>query len=204
MRHKILDVIGDLSLFPVRLKAHIYAVKPSHALNVELAREIYKQYKHRQSQRVPFEAGPIGEGGMDTADIMKVLPHRFPFLMVDRIIGFEGTTKVIGQKAVTMNEPFFPGHFPGHPVMPGVLQVEAMAQVASLLLFKNTGVGGKIGYFMSADKVKWRKPVLPGDTLIIEVELTKSRGKIAKAFGVCRVKNEVVSEAELMFGIVDA
>jgi UDP-3-O-[3-hydroxymyristoyl] N-acetylglucosamine deacetylase/3-hydroxyacyl-[acyl-carrier-protein] dehydratase len=204
VRHKILDIIGDLSLFPVRLKAHIYAVKPSHALNVELAREIYKQYKHRQAQRAPAEGMPVGEGAMDAAEIMKVLPHRHPFLLVDRILGFEGTTKVVGQKAVTMNEPFFPGHFPGHPVMPGVLQVEAMAQVASILLFKNTGVGGKIGYFMSADKVKWRKPVLPGDTLIIEVEMTKFRGKVAKATGVCRVKNDIVSEAELMFGIVDA
>jgi UDP-3-O-[3-hydroxymyristoyl] N-acetylglucosamine deacetylase/3-hydroxyacyl-[acyl-carrier-protein] dehydratase len=204
VRHKILDIIGDLSLFPVRLKAHIYAVKPSHALNVELAREIYKHYKHRQAQRAPAEGMPVGEGAMDAADIMKVLPHRHPFLLVDRILGFEGTTRVIGQKAVTMNEPFFPGHFPGHPVMPGVLQVEAMAQVASILLFKNTGVGGKIGYFMSADKVKWRKPVLPGDTLIIEVEMTKFRGKVAKATGVCRVKNDIVSEAELMFGIVDA
>jgi UDP-3-O-[3-hydroxymyristoyl] N-acetylglucosamine deacetylase/3-hydroxyacyl-[acyl-carrier-protein] dehydratase len=204
VRHKILDIIGDLSLFPVRLKAHIYAVKPSHALNVELAREIYKQYKHRQAQRAPAEGMPIGEGGMDAAEIMKVLPHRYPFLLVDRILGFEGTTKIVGQKAVSMNEPFFPGHFPGHPVMPGVLQVEAMAQVASILLFKNTGVGGKIGYFMSADKVKWRKPVLPGDTLIIEVEMTKFRGKIAKATGLCRVKNDIVSEAELMFGIVDA
>jgi UDP-3-O-[3-hydroxymyristoyl] N-acetylglucosamine deacetylase/3-hydroxyacyl-[acyl-carrier-protein] dehydratase len=204
VRHKILDIIGDLSLFPARLKAHIYAVKPSHALNVELAREIYKHYKVRLAQRAPLEGMPIGEGGLDAAEIMKVLPHRHPFLLVDRILGFEGTTKVVGQKAVTMNEPFFPGHFPGHPVMPGVLQVEAMAQVASILLFKNTGVGGKIGYFMSADKVKWRKPVLPGDTLIIEVEMTKFRGKIAKATGVCRVKGEIVSEAELMFGIVDA
>jgi UDP-3-O-[3-hydroxymyristoyl] N-acetylglucosamine deacetylase/3-hydroxyacyl-[acyl-carrier-protein] dehydratase len=204
VRHKILDIIGDLSLFPCRLKAHIYAVKPSHALNVELARELYKQYKQRQAQRMPFEAAPMGDGSMDTADIMKVLPHRFPFLMVDRILGFEGNIKAVGQKAVTMNEPFFPGHFPGHPVMPGVLQVEAMAQVASILLNKATGVSGKIGYFMSADKVKWRKPVLPGDTLIIEVELTKQRGKIARAVGVCRVKNEIVSEAELMFGIIDA
>jgi UDP-3-O-[3-hydroxymyristoyl] N-acetylglucosamine deacetylase/3-hydroxyacyl-[acyl-carrier-protein] dehydratase len=204
VRHKILDVIGDLSLFPARLKAHIYAVKPSHALNVELAREVYKQYKQRQAQRVPFEGAPIGEGSMDTADIMKVLPHRFPFLLIDRILSFDGNNKIVGQKAVTMNEPFFPGHFPGHPVMPGVLQVEAMAQVASILLFKNTGVTGKFGYFMSADKVKWRKPVLPGDTLIIEVEMLKFRGKIAKASGCCRVKNEVVSEAELMFAIVDA
>jgi len=204
VRHKILDIIGDLSLFPARLKAHIYAVKPSHALNVELAKEIYKLYKNRLAQRMPFEQVPMGEGGMDTADIMKVLPHRFPFLLVDRILGFEGNTKAVGQKAVTMNEPFFPGHFPGHPVMPGVLQVEAMAQVASILLFKSTGIGGKIGYFMSADKVKWRKPVLPGDTLIIEVEMTRTRGKIARAVGVCRVKNEIVSEAELMFGMVDA
>jgi UDP-3-O-[3-hydroxymyristoyl] N-acetylglucosamine deacetylase/3-hydroxyacyl-[acyl-carrier-protein] dehydratase len=203
VRHKILDVIGDLSLFPVRLKAHIYAVKPSHALNVELAREIYKQYKHRQAAWAPADM-PIGEGSMDAADIMKVIPHRYPFLLVDRILGFDGKTKITGQKAVSMNEPFFPGHFPGHPVMPGVLQVEAMAQVASILLFKNTGIGGKIGYFMSADKVKWRKPVLPGDTLIIEVEMTKFRGKIAKANGVCKVKGDVVSEAELMFGIVDA
>jgi UDP-3-O-[3-hydroxymyristoyl] N-acetylglucosamine deacetylase/3-hydroxyacyl-[acyl-carrier-protein] dehydratase len=204
VRHKILDIIGDLSLFPLRLKAQIYAVKPSHALNVELAKEIYKQYKQRQAQRAPFEHVPIGEGGMDTQEIMQVLPHRFPFLLIDRILGFEGNTKAIGQKAVTMNEPFFPGHFPGHPVMPGVLQVEAMAQVASILLSRATGVSGKVGYFMSADKVKWRKPVLPGDTLIIEVELTRSRGKIARATGVCRVKNDIVSEAELMFGIIDA
>ena len=204
VRHKILDLIGDLSLFPGRLKAHIYAVKPSHGLNVELAREIYKQYKVRQSQRVPVDFVHSGEGGMDIADIMKVLPHRHPFLLVDRILGFEGTTKIVGQKAVTINEPFFPGHFPGHPVMPGVLQVEAMAQVASILMGRASGVAGKIGYFMSADKVKWRKPVVPGDTLIIEVELTKSRGKIARAFGVCRVKNEIVSEAELMFGYVDS
>jgi UDP-3-O-[3-hydroxymyristoyl] N-acetylglucosamine deacetylase/3-hydroxyacyl-[acyl-carrier-protein] dehydratase len=203
VRHKILDIIGDLSLFPVRLKAHIYAVKPSHALNVELAREIYKQYKQRQAQRLPVEYIPTGEGGMDTQDIMKILPHRFPFLLVDRILAFDGETKIVGQKAVTMNEPFFPGHFPGHPVMPGVLQVEAMAQVASILMCRNTGAGGKIGYFMSADKVKFRKPVLPGDTLIIEIELVKARGKIAKAVGVCRVKNDVVSEAELMFGLID-
>ena len=204
VRHKILDIIGDLSLFPGRLKAHIYAVKPSHALNVELAREIYKQYKQRQAQRMPVEYVFTGEGGMDTQDIMKILPHRFPFLLVDRILAFDGQNKIVGQKAVTMNEPFFPGHFPGHPVMPGVLQVEAMAQVASILMCRNTGAaGGKIGYFMSADKVKFRKPVLPGDTLIIEVEMVKSRGKISKAVGVCRVKNDIVSEGELMFGLID-
>jgi UDP-3-O-[3-hydroxymyristoyl] N-acetylglucosamine deacetylase/3-hydroxyacyl-[acyl-carrier-protein] dehydratase len=203
VRHKILDIIGDLSLFPARIKAHIYASKPSHGLNVELAREIYKQYKHRQAQRIPVEYVHSGEGGMDAQEIMRILPHRYPFLMVDRVLAFEGTTKAVGQKAVTVNEPFFPGHFPGHPVMPGVLQVEAMAQMASLMLSRSTGEAGRIGYFMSADKVKFRKPVLPGDTLIIEVELVKSRGKIARATGVCRVNNEIVSEAELMFGIID-
>jgi UDP-3-O-[3-hydroxymyristoyl] N-acetylglucosamine deacetylase/3-hydroxyacyl-[acyl-carrier-protein] dehydratase len=203
VRHKILDVIGDLSLFPARLKAHIYAVKPSHGLNVELAREIYKQYKQRQSQRIAFEYVHTGEGGMDTAEIMKILPHRYPFLMVDRVLAFEGNTKAVGQKAVTVNEPFFPGHFPGHPVMPGVLQLEAMAQMGSLMMSRSTGEAGQIGYFMSADKVKFRKPVLPGDTLIIEVELIKARGKIVRANGVCRVKGQIVSEAELLFGVVD-
>ena len=203
VRHKILDVIGDLSLLPFHLKAHLYAVKPSHGLNVELAREIYKQYQQRQARRVVADYVHSGEGGMDVQDIMKVLPHRFPFLMVDRVLSFDGPNKAVGQKAVTVNEPFFPGHFPGHPVMPGVLQVEAMAQMASLMLSRTTGDAGKIGYFMSADKVKFRKPVVPGDTLIIEVELIKARGKIARASGLCRVKNDIVSEAELMFGIID-
>jgi UDP-3-O-[3-hydroxymyristoyl] N-acetylglucosamine deacetylase/3-hydroxyacyl-[acyl-carrier-protein] dehydratase len=152
---------------------------------------------------MPVAAIPMGEGGMDAQDIMKILPHRYPFLLVDRVLAFDGQNKIVAQKAITMNEPYFPGHFPGHPVMPGVLQVEAMAQVASILVCRNTGSGGQIGYFMSADKVKFRKPVVPGDTLIIEVELTRARGKIAKAVGVCRVKNEIVSEGELMFGLVE-
>jgi UDP-3-O-[3-hydroxymyristoyl] N-acetylglucosamine deacetylase/3-hydroxyacyl-[acyl-carrier-protein] dehydratase len=203
VRHKILDVIGDLSLFPGRLKAHIYAVKPSHGLNVELAREIYKQFQTRQRQQMPVDYVHTGDGGLDAQEIMKILPHRYPFLLVDRILSFDGQTRAVGQKAVSMNEPFFPGHFPGHPVMPGVLQIEAMAQVASLLLSRTTNHEGKIGYFMSADKVKFRKLVVPGDTLIIEVELTRTRGKISRATCVCRVKNEIVSEGDLMFALVD-
>ncbi len=203
VRHKILDIIGDLSLFPCRIKAHIYAVKPSHGLNVELARELYKGYKQRQAQMLPMSTVRMSDSGMDAQEIMKILPHRYPFLMVDRILSFDGT-KAVGQKAVTMNEPFFPGHFPGHPVMPGVLQVEAMAQVASILMCKQReSVAGKLGYFMSADKVKWRKPVVPGDTLIIEVELTKSRGKVGRASAVCKVNDEIVSEGELMFALID-
>ena len=124
--------------------------------------------------------------------------------MVDRIVGFEGDTKCIGLKTVTINEPFFPGHFPGHPVMPGVLQIEAMAQVASILLFKLSKSTSRIGYFMSADDVKFRKPVVPGDTIYIHAELTKHRGhRLAKAKCHCVVNEAVVSEAELMFTFVD-
>ena len=131
---------------------------------------------------------------------MQILPHRYPFLMVDRILGFEGETKCIGMKTVSINEPFFQGHFPGHPVMPGVMQVEAMAQVASILLFKLAKTSSRLGYFMSADEVKFRKPVFPGDTIFIHAELTKARGnRLAKAKCHCVVNDAVVSEGELMF-----
>ena len=137
-------------------------------------------------------------------EILESLPHRYPFLMVDRILGFEGETKCTGVKSITINEPYFQGHFPGHPVMPGVLQVEAMAQVASVLLMRIAKSASRIGYFMSADSVKFRKPVFPGDTLFIQAELTKARsGRIAKASCCCMVNDAVVSEGELMFTFLD-
>jgi UDP-3-O-[3-hydroxymyristoyl] N-acetylglucosamine deacetylase/3-hydroxyacyl-[acyl-carrier-protein] dehydratase len=135
---------------------------------------------------------------------MKILPHRYPFLMVDRVIGFEGENKITAIKSITINEPFFQGHFPGHPVMPGVMQVEAMAQVASILLFKLTKTTSRVGYFMSADEVKFRKPVFPGDTLFIHAELTKARSnRLAKAHCSCVVNDAVVSEGDLMFTFLD-
>ena len=147
---------------------------------------------------------PIGDAGLDTGEVMKILPHRYPFLMVDRVIGFEGENKITAVKCITINEPFFQGHFPGHPVMPGVMQVEAMAQVASLLLFKLTKTTNRIGYFMSADGVKFRKPVFPGDTMFIHAELTRSRGeRLAKAKCHCVVNDAIVSEGELMFTFLD-
>ena len=118
--------------------------------------------------------------------------------MVDRIVKIEGN-HIIGVKNVTINEPYFQGHFPGHPIMPGVLQLEAIAQVAGILMLKRAENAGQIAYFMSAEDVKWRKPVQPGDVLVIEVEMTKMRGKIGKAKGVCKVHGEVVSEAEVTF-----
>jgi UDP-3-O-[3-hydroxymyristoyl] N-acetylglucosamine deacetylase/3-hydroxyacyl-[acyl-carrier-protein] dehydratase len=152
---------------------------------------------------VPPVVTPKGGSVMDINDVMKLLPHRYPFLMVDRIVSFSGETQCTGVKSVTINEPFFQGHFPGQPIMPGVLQLEAMAQVGSILMLNKPGNAGRIGYFMSADSVKFRKPVVPGDTLFIEVELLQQKRNIAKARARCFVNQEVVSEADLMFGLVD-
>jgi UDP-3-O-[3-hydroxymyristoyl] N-acetylglucosamine deacetylase / 3-hydroxyacyl-[acyl-carrier-protein] dehydratase len=203
VRHKILDIIGDLALVGRRIRGHVVAVKPGHATNADLARSINREQTRRSALAAPRTI-PSGDGGLDADQIMQILPHRFPFLMVDRIISFETETKCIGVKTVTINEPFFQGHFPGHPVMPGVMQVEAMAQVASILLFKLAKTTSRIGYFMSADSVKFRKPVLPGDTIFVHAELTKSRGeRLAKAKCHCVVNDAVVSEAELMFTFLD-
>src|SRR5213082_2995803 len=202
-RHKILDIIGDIALIGTRIRGHIIAVKPGHAANADLARAIVKQHAKITALSVP-RTFPPGEGGLDINQVMEILPHRFPFLMVDRILGFEGETKCTGMKTVTVNEPYFAGHFPGHPVMPGVLQVEAMAQVASILLMKLAKSASRIGYFMSADDVKFRKPVFPGDTLFIHAELTKARSnRLAKAHCSCVVNDAIVSEGDLMFTFLD-
>lgn len=202
VRHKILDIVGDLSLFGREIKAHIIAVKPGHGPNTELAKAIAKQHSQAMAL-VPPSVTPKGGEIMDVNDLMKLLPHRFPFLMVDRIVEVS-ENKCTGIKQVSYGEHFFQGHFPGHPVMPGVLQLEAMAQVGSVLLLRKPGYAGKIGYFMSADSVKFRKPVVPGDTLFIQVEMTQNKRALAKAKGRCIVNNEVVSEAEMLFGVVDA
>jgi UDP-3-O-[3-hydroxymyristoyl] N-acetylglucosamine deacetylase/3-hydroxyacyl-[acyl-carrier-protein] dehydratase len=147
----------------------------------------------------PEEPLTIKDGvPLDILQVMKILPHRYPFLMVDKVIQVEGN-KVTAIKNVTINEPFFQGHFPGHPIMPGVLQLEAVAQVAGILMMRQAENMGKIAFFMSAENVKWRKPVRPGDTLVIAVEMTKIRGKIGKAKGVCTVDGDIVSEADVTF-----
>jgi UDP-3-O-[3-hydroxymyristoyl] N-acetylglucosamine deacetylase/3-hydroxyacyl-[acyl-carrier-protein] dehydratase len=200
-RHKVLDIIGDLSLIGHGVRGHVIAVKPGHGANTDLARALEKKYSQLLAM-VPLAVVPKGGSVLDVNDLMKILPHRYPFLMVDRIVGFEGDNKCTGIKSVTINEPYFQGHFPGHPVMPGVLQLEAMAQVASIAFLRAGGNAGRIGYFMSADSVKFRKPVVPGDTLFIHVEVTKARRSIAKAIGKCLVNGEVVSQSEMMFGFV--
>ena len=200
VRHKILDIVGDLFLAGCRIRGHVIAVKPGHAANSELTKAISKRWAQMLAM-VPPQVIPRGSAVMNVTDVQAVLPHRFPFLMVDRILSFEGENKIVGMKSVTINEPYFQGHFPGHPVMPGVLQLEAMAQVASILMSKRTSLSG-IGYFMSADEVKFRKPVHPGDTLIIEGELVRAKATIAKASCRCLVNGEVTSEAILMFAYV--
>jgi UDP-3-O-[3-hydroxymyristoyl] N-acetylglucosamine deacetylase/3-hydroxyacyl-[acyl-carrier-protein] dehydratase len=201
-RHKILDIIGDLALFPRPISGHVVAIKPGHGPNTDLARALAKQYA-KAIALVPPAVTPKGGDILDVNDVMKLLPHRFPFLMVDRVVSIEGENKCTGVKSVTINEPYFPGHFPGHPIMPGVLQLEAMAQVGSILILRLPGYAGKIGYFMSADEVKFRKPVVPGDTLFIEVEMTQRKKAIVRARGRCIVNSEVVSEATMLFGVVD-
>ncbi len=203
-RHKAMDLIGDLSLNGRLIKGHVIAIMPGHGINTMMAAKMQKSYAQMQAMRPRPIIIPDGDQILDTQEVLKILPHRYPFLMVDRIIGFEGTNRCIGQKNVTMNEPYFQGHFPGHPVMPGVLQVEALAQVASIVMMRLPQNAGKIGYFMSCDKVKWRRPVVPGDILIIETELTKMRGAIGVAVGRCTVNGEVTCEAELKFMVQDA
>src|SRR5437764_6720438 len=204
VRHKILDIIGDLALFGQRIRGHVIAVKPGHGANAELVRALSREFA-RSGPFLPPQAFPPGEGSLDIDEIMAILPHRYPFLMVDRVLRFEGDSKCIGMKSVSVNEPFFAGHFPGHPVMPGVLQVEAMAQVASILMLKITKSGsGRLGYFVSADAVKFRKPVFPGDTLVISAELTKTRGKqLARLKCNCSVNDSIVSECEVMLRLLD-
>ena len=222
VRHKILDIIGDLALMGKPIGAHIVAVRPSHAANCEMSRRILSQKRKPKEAAETFAPPPekghslkvavedkareliVQDGAiLDVNQIMKVLPHRFPFLMVDRVTSIKGN-RIVAQKNISINEPYFEGHFPNHPIMPGVLQLEAIAQVAGILMLNKAENIGKLAYFMAAENVKWRKPVRPGDVLTIDVELTKSRGKIGKAIGKCLVDGEEVSEALVTFMLVDA
>jgi UDP-3-O-[3-hydroxymyristoyl] N-acetylglucosamine deacetylase/3-hydroxyacyl-[acyl-carrier-protein] dehydratase len=185
VRHKALDCLGDLALLGAQLRARVVAVKPSHRGTVTLIREIVNVAR-QQSRMYTIE------------DIMKILPHRYPFLLVDRIIEIEENKRIVGLKNVTINEPFFQGHFPGHPIMPGVLIIEAMAQVGGMLLMGTVeDPDSKVVYFMSLDNVKFRKPVKPGDQIRFEMEIVQIRGSVCKMRGVGTVDGEVVAEADM-------
>jgi UDP-3-O-[3-hydroxymyristoyl] N-acetylglucosamine deacetylase/3-hydroxyacyl-[acyl-carrier-protein] dehydratase len=202
-RHKLLDLIGDLALIGAPLKAQILAARPGHMANVEFARQVRKLY---QQKKLVKKYQYVKKEGVvfDINAIKRILPHRYPFLLVDKIIHLELDKKVVGVKSVTSNEPFFQGHFPGQPIMPGVLIVEAMAQTGGILLLNALpNIEEKLVYFMQINNVKFRKPVVPGDQLFLEVELVNKRSKVFIMKGKTFVNDELVCEAELMAGIVD-
>jgi UDP-3-O-[3-hydroxymyristoyl] N-acetylglucosamine deacetylase / 3-hydroxyacyl-[acyl-carrier-protein] dehydratase len=194
VRHKAGDIIGDLALIGKRLRAQIIANRPSHAGNVEIARAIALAESRCTS------GSPI----VDINKIMQHLPHRYPMLLVDRIIDFEHGKRIVGIKNVTINEPFFQGHYPGHPIMPGVLLIEAMAQVGGLLMMDAIeDIENKVVYFMTMDNVKWRRPVTPGDQVRFELEMLQFRRHTCRMRGIGYVDGHVVAEADLMARIVD-
>lgn len=216
VRHKILDIVGDLTLLGMPIKAHIVAVRPGHKLNSELTKALFKQL-HAKPEPQALE--PIRREGpgkkrpkmiapdetqINIRRILDILPHAYPFVLVDRVIDIQGEEEITAIKNVTINEPFFTGHFPGNPVMPGVLQMESMAQAAGLLMLRKISSEGKVALFMSADKVKFRRAVIPGDQMEIKVKIIKVRAnRFATAVGQCLVDGELASSAELMFTVVD-
>lgn len=206
VRHKILDILGDIALLGVPLKAHIVAVRPGHALNSKLTLAIRDQIK-RGRRAAPLSrktALAADETFLDVRRVLDMLPHRYPFVMVDRVVSIASEDELTALKNVTINEPYFQGHFPGRPVMPGVLQLEAMAQAAGILMLRHTTNENRIAFFMSCDKVKFRQAVVPGDQLEIKVKLIKRRGnKLAVAEGECLVDGKQVSSAELMFTLLE-
>jgi UDP-3-O-[3-hydroxymyristoyl] N-acetylglucosamine deacetylase/3-hydroxyacyl-[acyl-carrier-protein] dehydratase len=203
-RHKLLDLIGDLSLVGVPVKAQILAARPGHASNVEFAKMIRKLYLEKKlvkKYQIEKREGLV----FDINAIQEILPHRYPFLLVDRIIDLELDKKIVGLKNVSVNEPFFQGHFPGQPIMPGVLIIEAMAQCGGILTLNALGDShkSKLALFTSINNVKFRRQVMPGDQLIMEVEMTTHKRNIVMMHGKAFVDGQLAAEADLAAAIID-
>ncbi len=192
-RHKVLDLIGDLAHCTRGLNTHLIAVRTGHRENMLLVQELNRRIEATERPKIVF----------DIKAILEKLPHRYPFLLLDRIIEFTDGKKIVGIKNVTINEPFFQGHFPGEPVMPGVLQLEAMAQTAAIMLMHQPTAVGKIPYFMSIDKAKFRRPVRPGDQLRIEIDVLRLRPRLSACAGRVLVDGLVVCEAEIRSVMAD-
>ncbi len=203
-RHKVLDLIGDLYLLGMPIRGHVYAVKSGHTLNVALLKKIHQQKVKLEHKPYVPSYPPAGQRQFDIAQIMNILPHRYPFLLVDRVIEVERGKKAIGIKNVTINDNFFQGHFPSRPIMPGVLMIEAMAQTAGVTFLTNEQHHGKVAFFMAVDKVKFRRVVVPGDQLFLEVEVIRDRAKTAQIRAIAKVGEEIAAEAEMMFSFTEA
>ena len=197
VRHKILDLLGDLALLGCPIRGHVISVRSGHDTNVQFVRQLAAV---ANASRSPVRPGIV----WDIVDIERIMPHRYPFLLVDRILEFEDRKRVVGIKNVTMNEPFFQGHFPGHPIMPAVLIIEAMAQCGGVLLLNSVdNPEDKLMYFMGIDKARFRKPVLPGDQLRFELQLLRFGGSVCKMEGKAFVDGELVAEAELLSTVIE-
>ncbi|MEZ5980460.1 MAG: UDP-3-O-acyl-N-acetylglucosamine deacetylase [Planctomycetota bacterium] len=199
VRHKLLDLLGDLHLLGADLEAHVIATRSGHALNAELVRQLVDLMQSNENGSLVAR-----ESGLDVREIMRMLPHRYPFLLLDRVLEIDGFQRAVAIKNVTINEPFFQGHFPEAPLMPGVLQLEAMAQLAGVLLLRKMENTGKLAVLWAIDKVKLRAPVQPGDQLRIEVETQRMKGQFGQVRGVGSVGGRTVCEATLTFTMVDA
>jgi UDP-3-O-[3-hydroxymyristoyl] N-acetylglucosamine deacetylase/3-hydroxyacyl-[acyl-carrier-protein] dehydratase len=203
VRHKLLDMLGDLALIGAPIKAQILAARPGHKANVEFAKQVRKLYQQKKLVK-KYQFLKTEGVVFDANAIQRILPHRYPFLLVDKITHLELDKKVVGVKSVTQNEPFFPGHFPGRPIMPGVLILEAMAQTGGILLLNAfLDPSEKLVLFMQINNVKFRKTVTPGDQLVMEVELINRKSKTAILQAKAYVNNVLVTEAEFMAAIVD-
>ena len=198
VRHKILDLLGDLSLLGGPLLGHVRAKRSGHEGHVAFVKEL------KRVLPLPGRRAGAPPGEWDITAILEILPHRYPFLLVDRITEFEEGKSIAGLKNVTINEPFFNGHFPGHPIMPAVLIIEAMAQCGGLLLLNTVAdPNGKLMYFMGIDKARFRRPVTPGDQLRFKMTLLKLKGGISKMRGEAYVDDQLVAEAELLAKVVE-
>ena len=199
VRHKVLDLIGDLMLVGVPVCGHFVARKSGHALNRRMCRAIRQQAEERE------RLSRLGEGRtMDIRAIQQIMPHRYPMLLVDRVVEIDGNRRAVGVKNVTINEPFFTGHYPGTPIMPGVMLVEAMAQLGGLLLSQTLEHTGKIAVLLSLDRVKLRHPVTPGDQLVLEAETVRASTRTASIRCKAHVGSRQVAEAQIRFMMVDA
>lgn len=200
VRHKILDLIGDLALLGMPLKGHVICVRGGHAVNVAFVKRLMEEAKKSYRWREPGQKSI----SLDIGQIQQIMPHRYPMLLVDRILELVDRERVTGIKCVTINEPFFQGHFPGQPIMPAVLIIEAMAQCGGVLLLQTVErPETKLMYFLGIDNAKFRKPVRPGDTLRFELRLVKLRSGFCKMHGEAFVEDDLVAEADLLSKVVD-